>query len=101
MSCEIAVLRALLRLARRRTPPTAGELLVRVDADAPAIRRALGSLARAGLVQRTPAGPRLTLAGFAVAVATTAAVPAQRASKAPRTARARARVVPLVRRPAA
>lgn len=101
MSCEIAVLRALLRLARRRTPASAGELLVRVDADAPAIRRALGSLARAGLVHRTPAGPRLTLAGFAVAVATTATVPvpAQRASRSPRTARAR--VVPLVRRPAA
>jgi DNA-binding IclR family transcriptional regulator len=69
MSLEIDVLRALLRLARRRTPPTLEQLVVRVGGDAADVRRALASLARSGLVQRTPAGVRLSLAGFAVAVA--------------------------------
>jgi DNA-binding IclR family transcriptional regulator len=69
MSLEIDVLRALLRLARRRTPPTLEQLFVRVGGDEPAVRLALRSLARRGLVQRTPAGLRLSLPGLAVAVA--------------------------------
>jgi DNA-binding IclR family transcriptional regulator len=113
MTPEIAVLRALLRLARRRTPATLDEILVRVGIEAPAARRALASLARAGLVHRTVQGPRLTLAGFAVAVAVAASAPPS-SSRAPgassstgstaaaraasREARAPARVVPLTRR---
>jgi DNA-binding IclR family transcriptional regulator len=69
MSLDIDVLRALLRLARRRTSPTLDQLVERVGADEPAVRRALVGLARSGLVQRTPAGIRLSLAGLAVAVA--------------------------------
>jgi DNA-binding IclR family transcriptional regulator len=92
MSPEIAVLRALLRLARRRTPASLDEILVRVGVDAPSARRALASLARAGLVHRTVHGPRLTLSGFAIAVATAAAVPAKRPASLRRT------VLPLVRR---
>lgn len=69
MSLEIDVLRALLRLARRRTPPTLEQLSVRVRGDEAAIGLALRSLARRGLVQRTPGGLRLSLPGFAVAVA--------------------------------
>ena len=69
MSYEIDVLRALLRLARRRTPPTLEQLVVRVGGDETAVRRALQSLAKQSLVQRTPAGLRLSLAGLAVAVA--------------------------------
>ncbi|MBX3210067.1 MAG: hypothetical protein KF764_33865 [Labilithrix sp.] len=69
MSLEIDVLRALLRLARRRTPPTLEQLVVRVGGEETDVRRALGSLARSGLVQRSPAGLRLSLAGLAVAVA--------------------------------
>lgn len=69
MSLEIDVLRALLRLARRRTPPTPEQLLVRVRGDERAIGEALAALARRGLVHETPAGLRLSLAGFAVAVA--------------------------------
>ncbi len=69
MSLEIDVLRAMLRLARRRTAPTIEQLLLRIQADEPAVRRALGALTRAGLVNPTPKGPRLSLTGFAVAVA--------------------------------
>jgi DNA-binding IclR family transcriptional regulator len=69
MSLEIDVLRALLRLARRRTPPTLEQLVVRVGGEEADVRRALVSLARSGLVQRTPGGLRLSLAGLAVAVA--------------------------------
>jgi hypothetical protein len=69
MSLEIDVLRALLRLARRRTHPTLDQLVVRVGAEESEVRRALFALARGGLVQRTPAGLRLSLLGLAVAVA--------------------------------
>jgi len=69
MSLEIDVLRALLRLARRRTPPTLEQIVVRVGGEEADVRRALRSLARSGLVQRTPAGLRLSMAGLAVAVA--------------------------------
>lgn len=69
MSLEIDVLRALLRLARRRTPPTLEQLVVRVGGEEADVRNALASLARNGLVQRTPAGLRLSLSGLAVAVA--------------------------------
>jgi DNA-binding IclR family transcriptional regulator len=69
MSLEIDVLRAFLRLARRRTSPTLARLVERVPGDEADVRRALFSLARQGLVQRTPAGLRLSLAGLAVAVA--------------------------------
>lgn len=91
MSLEIDVLRALLRLARRRTPPTIEQLVVRVGGDDADVRRALRSLARDGLVQRTPAGVRLSMAGLAVAVAC-----AQRPRPAARPQVASS--VPLVRR---
>ena len=93
MSLEIDVLRALLRLARRRTAPTVEQLLLRVQADEPALRRVLASLGRAGLVNATPKGPRLSLTGFAIAVAY-----AQRRRPAAAPARAPA---PLRRRRAA
>lgn len=68
-SLDIDVLRALLRLARRQTPPTMEQLVVRVGAAPEAVRRSLVALARNGLVQRTPGGLRLSLPGLAVAVA--------------------------------
>lgn len=68
-SLDIDVLRALLRLARRQTPPTMEQLVVRVGAEPEAVRRSLVALARNGLVQRTPGGLRLSLPGLAVAVA--------------------------------
>lgn len=93
MSLEIDVLRALLRLARRRTPPTLEQLVVRVGGDEADVRRALGALAKRGLVQRTPAGLGLSLAGLAVAVAC-----AQRPATRPARVAARPSSVPLVRR---
>jgi hypothetical protein len=93
MNLEIDVLRALLRLARRRTPPTIEQVLVRVGDDELAVRSALSSLARRGLVQRTPAGLRLSLPGLAVAVACaqrprTVAAPAPKAAVTVRRRRA-------------
>ncbi len=69
MNLEVDVLRALLRLARRRNPPTLEQLVVRVGGEDAAVRTALASLARSGLVQRSAAGVRLSLPGLAVAVA--------------------------------
>lgn len=93
MSLDTDVLRALLRLSRRRSSPTLEELSLRVSGDEAAVRRALFSLAKSGLVQRTPAGLRLTLAGLAVAVAVGAgrrrsrSVPRAGAGTVPRTAK--------------
>jgi hypothetical protein len=90
-SLEVDVLRAMLRLARRRTTPSIEAILLRVPADEPAVRQSLRTLIRANLVHVTPKGPRLTLVGFAVAVAM-AATPRAKPAAAP------ARAVPMVRR---
>jgi DNA-binding IclR family transcriptional regulator len=95
MSTEIAVLRVLLRLSRRRAPATLADLVARVGADARDVHRALGALARAQLVQRSGDTARLSLAGLAVAVASKQ--PRSSAPTARCTPRA-ARVIPLVRR---
>ena len=102
MSTEIAVLRALLRLARRRAPATLTDLLDRVGSDAGDVQRALASLARAQLVQRSGDTARLSLAGLAVAVAaaSSARPVAARAAAQSRSAAnvARRRVLPMTRR---
>ena len=82
MNTEIAVLRAVLRLSRRRSPVTIHALLERVDADETAVRRALGALARSGLVQRSAEGPRLSMAGLAIAVAIVAGPQKRRQGRA-------------------
>ena len=95
MSTEIAVLRALLFFSRRRAPATLEDLLHRVGSnlqDVADVQRALASLARAQLVQRTGATARLTLPGLAVACA--AAANARRAKTVSRPAR----LLPMVRR---
>lgn len=66
---ELDVLRALLRLSRRRTAPTLEALVVRVGAEELEVRNALRVLAWQELVQRTPKGLGLSLSGLAVAVA--------------------------------
>jgi Mn-dependent DtxR family transcriptional regulator len=69
MSSEAMVLRAMLRLARRREAAGHEALAVRVGASSREVRAALRRLDVAGLVERRHAGPpRLTLAGLAVAV---------------------------------
>ena len=99
MSTEIAVLRALLRLSRRRSPATLEDLVTRVREDVGDVQRALASLARAQLVLRSGETARLSLAGLAVAVA--AAAQAKATARAPRSitsGRASARILPMVRR---
>lgn len=78
MSLEIDVLRALLRLARRRTAPSMEQLLVRVLAEPEDVSRAVAFLARRDLVRRTPSGIGLTMSGFAMAVACAKSRPAVR-----------------------
>jgi Mn-dependent DtxR family transcriptional regulator len=67
---ELSVLRAMLRLSRRRQPADVEAIAERVGAPARAIRAALRRLAHDGFVDRPgEMPPRLTLVGFAVAVA--------------------------------
>jgi DNA-binding IclR family transcriptional regulator len=69
MTLDLDILRALLRLARRRSLPTLEKLLDRVGADETSVLRALSTLAEQGLIQRTPSGFGLSMQGFALAVA--------------------------------
>lgn len=101
MSLDLHVLRALLRLARRAAPASPGALLDRLDADPTAIDAAIARLVSAGLVLRAPAGPRLTLAGLAVAAATIPPVAGTKKPRRPVAAKRAPRVaavLPLVRR---
>jgi DNA-binding IclR family transcriptional regulator len=68
MSYPIDVLHALLRLSRRRKSPTLDMLVAATGIHERGVRRSVFTLAQSGLVQRTPAGLHLTLAGLAVAV---------------------------------
>jgi len=95
MSLEIALLHTLLRLSRRRSITTMDDLVERLSPesrDPKMVVRALRALARQGLVQKSPLGPRLTLAGLAIAVATKAGRTNPRAKRLPGIA------MPLVRR---
>jgi DNA-binding GntR family transcriptional regulator len=68
MSIEATVLRAMLRVARRREAADEEALAARVG-DSPAeVRDALRRLDAAGLVERRQKAPRLTMAGLAVAM---------------------------------
>jgi DNA-binding IclR family transcriptional regulator len=98
MTTETALLRALLKLSRRRAhqgAATLADLVERVGSDASEVQRALASLARSQLVQRSGESARLSLAGLAVAVAV--AANARRAKTVARPSRP-ARVVSMVRR---
>lgn len=69
---EASVLRAMLRLARKRQPADDGQIAVRVGSPPRDVRAALRRLDQAGLVERlgeSRAAARLTMAGFALAVA--------------------------------
>jgi predicted transcriptional regulator len=76
MHYELSVLRALLRLARRRSAADIDQLLVRVGGAPGDLRDAMRKLELAGLVERLAGGAegsgRLTLSGLAVAVASVA-----------------------------
>jgi DNA-binding GntR family transcriptional regulator len=69
MSIEAAVLRAMLRVARRCEAADEEALAVRVGGEKASVRAALRRLDTAGLVERrTGRAPRLTMAGLAAAV---------------------------------
>jgi DNA-binding IclR family transcriptional regulator len=71
MSYELSILRAMLRLARRREEANVDALVVRAGGTRAEARGALQRLERAGLaVRRDEARARLTMTGFALAVAT-------------------------------
>jgi DNA-binding Lrp family transcriptional regulator len=70
MNDEVMVLGAMLRLARRREAAEPSALALRVSASEADVRAALRRLEARGLVERRLClPPRLTMEGFAVAVA--------------------------------
>ncbi len=74
MHTELAILRAMLRLQRRRATVDLDTLLVRVGGTEAELRVGLRTLQAAGFVERGDHAhgrpePRLTMAGLAVAVA--------------------------------
>jgi Mn-dependent DtxR family transcriptional regulator len=84
---DAMVLRAMLRLARRRQAADDGEIAVRVGAPPHAVRAALRRLDALDLVERLPTGSRLTMAGLAISVAALPR-PTRRSSSAHRATRA-------------
>lgn len=85
MSTEATVLRAMLRLSRRREAAEEEALALRVGSDGGRLRAVLRRLEAAGLVELRPdRPPRLTMAGLAVAVGSlpAAAAPPARAAGA-------------------
>ena len=82
MSFDAMVLRAMLRLARRREAADEEAVAVRTGGSPAQVRSSLRRLRAMGLVQRVAHEPRLTMPGFAIAVAL---LPAN----APRVARVR------------
>lgn len=81
----VAVLRAMLRLARRHALADAEAILLRSGGTLPALRNTLRGLEQAGFVERLDQdAARLTLRGFAVAVAAGARRRALGASSAAR-----------------
>ena len=70
MRFEALVLRAILRLARRRASVDVERVAERAGGAPADVRDALRKLEGWGLVERAgPRGPRLTMSGFALAVA--------------------------------
>jgi Mn-dependent DtxR family transcriptional regulator len=70
MNSDAMVLRAMLRLARRRLAAEDGEIAIRVDKSLASVRASLRRLDAQGLVERRASGgARLTMAGLALALA--------------------------------
>jgi Mn-dependent DtxR family transcriptional regulator len=91
MGYDISVLRAILRLARRRLGADLQEIGLRVTGGEPDVRAAIRRLERAGLVEAATGGAvRLTMAGLTVAVASLPRrAPSSRAAIKPRVVRKR------------
>ncbi len=89
MNSDAMVLRAMLRLARRRQAADDGEIAVRVGKSTASVRASLRRLGALGWVDpRSHGGARLTMAGLALALAMLpgAARPASSALRPPRAA---------------
>jgi Mn-dependent DtxR family transcriptional regulator len=87
MNSDAMVLRAMLRLARRRQEADDHEIALRVGKSTGSVRAAIRRLDAAGLVEsRARRGPRLTMSGLALALA-----------MLPRTPRSAARMLPTPR----
>jgi Mn-dependent DtxR family transcriptional regulator len=70
MSIDTEVLKAMLRLARRRQEASEDQVALRVRAQAREVRASLRRLRASGLVDvQNRAAPRLTIEGLALAVA--------------------------------
>jgi RIO-like serine/threonine protein kinase len=89
MSTDTLVLRAMLRLSRRREAADEEALTLRSGMTAAEVRNALRRLEAQGLVERRRnAPPRLTMGGLALAVALLPPQRAQPAARPRRTTRA-------------
>ena len=89
MSIDTAVLGAMLRVARRCEGADEDALALRVGGSRGSVRAALRRLDAAGLVERrADRAPRLTMAGFAVAVGLLPPATKPRARPARRPSRA-------------
>lgn len=90
MSIDARVLRAMLRLARRREAAFEEAIAVCAGGAQRAVRASLGRLEAEGLVERRANhAPRLTMSGLAVAVAVALPVAGRRLTRdAPPTSRA-------------
>ncbi len=84
MSIDAMVLRAMLRLARRREAAMEAQILLRVGGTRGEVRASLRRLEAEGLMERRMAGDcRLTMAGLAIAVALVQVSTAPRQSRGP------------------
>ena len=89
MSIEAMILRAMLRVARRREAADEEALALRVGNSPGEVRDAIRRLDAAGLVERRAEdAPRLTMAGLAVAMGLLPATPARARLAARRSSRA-------------
>lgn len=96
MNYETEVLKAILRLSRRRNAAEADSILVRVGGQLSDLRAALRKLEQSGLVNRIgDTGGSLTLPGLAVAVAAAAT------KVVPKSRQRRSTDVPAKRKPRA
>ncbi|MFO0672418.1 MAG: hypothetical protein U0235_22880 [Polyangiaceae bacterium] len=80
MHTELAILRAMLRLQRRRAVIDEASLLVRVGGTEAELEIGLRALEAAGFIHIEGGQPRLSMAGLAVAIAQIPPVAAKRAA---------------------
>jgi DNA-binding FadR family transcriptional regulator len=89
MSIDTTVLRAMLRLSRRREAADEDALVIRSGHTRAEVRNALRRLEAQGIIERRATlPPRLTMMGLAIAVSQLPAQPARASRPARRSSRA-------------